>query len=797
MLGSSILGIYLLANCLTAQEKAADPPPWPILKAAADRKPLPGTEPLTLEGDISRQLHDGADRFLDRQIAESVAKRDQHWKRDFSSPEAYEKSIAPNRERFAGLLGLDRDPRHDPKENRLLYTAVYPGPWVEGDNFTIHEVTWRAFGQVNGIGLLFEPKGAAVADVVAIPDAGQTPEKVSRLHGAKLTSDFALKLAQNGCRVLVPLLINRQETPYAMTNREWLHRPAFELGRHLVGYEVQKVLAGVDCLLNSQGKNKRPLGVIGWGEGGMIALYASAVDPRIEATCVSGYFGSRQDLWKEPAEHNVFGLLREFGDAEIASLVAPRPLVIENAPGPQFVFRAGPDGEPERLDERPGKKGKPGAFHSPSSEEAEAEVKRLRALIAGLDPLPVLEKSEADKALSDATLAAFAGHLGIDSPDLSKKVRSDQFLKIIVNHGGIDLWDRNDRHAAQMAEIDRHNQWALIQSRQDRAELFDAMVKTDSLEAFNESIEGYRDLFRTEVVGEFEVERLPLNPRTRKYQEGPKTISYEVVLDVFDDVIAYGILTLPKDLDISSGEKRPVVVCQHGLEGTPQDVVGEPKYKAYKAFATRLAERGFITFAPQNLYKYHDIFRIQQFKAQSLGCTLFSIMVPSHRQITGWLAAQPFVDSERIGFYGLSYGGKSAMRIPPLVDNYCLSICSADFNEWVWKNAATDPKSLRYSYANKGEYEIFEWNLGGTFNYAEMAALICPRPFMVERGHFDGVAPDETVAYEFAKVRHLYQAKLGIGDRAEIEWFVGPHSINGEGTFEFLHKHLDWPDPKN
>ena len=35
------------------------------------------------------------------------------------------------------------------------------------------------------------------------------------------------------------------------------------------------------------------------------------------------------------------------------------------------------------------------------------------------------------------------------------------------------------------------------------------------------------------------------------------------------------------------------------------------------------------------------------------------------------------------------------MRIPPLVDNYCLSICSADFNEWVWKNAST---ISRYSY---------------------------------------------------------------------------------------------------
>ena len=30
-------------------------------------------------------------------------------------------------------------------------------------------------------------------------------------------------------------------------------------------------------------------------------------------------------------------------------------------------------------------------------------------------------------------------------------------------------------------------------------------------------------------------------------------------------------------------------------------------------------------------------------------------------------------------------------------------------------------------------------------------------------------------------------------DRTEIEHFPGPHTINGQGTFEFLHKHLGWP----
>ena len=148
------------------------------------------------------------------------------------------------------------------------------------------------------------------------------------------------------------------------------------------------------------------------------------------------------------------------------------------------------------------------------------------------------------------------------------------------------------------------------------------------------------------------------------------------------------------------------------------------------------------------------------------------------------------MDPKRIGFYGLSYGGKTAMRVPALVTDYCLSICSADFGEWVWKNASTNTP---FSYVWYGEYEIFEFDLGSTFNYAEMAALIAPRPFMVERGHFDGVQPDETVAYEFGKVRFVYAARLKLPDRCEIEFFDGPHTINGKGTFDFLHKHLNWP----
>jgi hypothetical protein len=66
---------------------------------------------------------------------------------------------------------------------------------------------------------------------------------------------------------------------------------------------------------------------------------------------------------------------------------------------------------------------------------------------------------------------------------------------------------------------------------------------------------------------------------------------------------------------------------------------------------------------------------------------------------------------------------------------------------------------------------------------------MAPRPFMVERGHDDGVGMDEWISLEYAKVRRLYD-KMGIPDNTTIEYFNGPHTIHGVGTFEFLRRHL-------
>src|SRR5262245_57222553 len=74
---------------LIAQDK-----PAPITEIKGDaRTPLAGTKKLEMEGDIAAQLVEGVDRFLLKEIEKSVEGRTKFWKRDLSSPEAYNKSI--------------------------------------------------------------------------------------------------------------------------------------------------------------------------------------------------------------------------------------------------------------------------------------------------------------------------------------------------------------------------------------------------------------------------------------------------------------------------------------------------------------------------------------------------------------------------------------------------------------------------------------------------------------------------------------------------------------------------------
>ena len=742
---------------------------------------FPGTQALTWEGDLSERMMDGAHRFVERKIEQSIQNRPQYWNRNLASRSVYEQSVAPNRQRFTKIIGVV-DPRV-PVTMERFGDDDNPALVATTNSYRVYQVRWPVLENVWGEGLLLQPAKPALANIIALPDADQTPEQtVGLTSGVATESQFARRLAENGFEVLVPVMIDRTarwsgHPDIRMTDqphREWIYRQAFHMGRHVIGYEVQKVLAAVDWF-KRKNDSALTVGVAGYAEGGLVALYAAATDTRIDAALVSGYFDSRQDVWSEPIYRNVWGLLREFGDAELATLIAPRGLVVEYADVP-------PVG------------GNKGTLKTPTFDSVKTEFERIDQLTrAGFQPKQLVNASQSGPG-SRTALQAFAKLLSVRST-LSAVGKAPA-----ERRRSLDVAERQRR---QVVQLEQHVQGLVRDAEhvRDRSFLYkvapelgaenwtrELRHQTISPDKFVADAKTFRQYFADEVLGRFDDPFLPFNARTRKIYDTEKWNGYEVVLDVWQDVFAWGILLVPKDL--KPGEQRPVVVCQHGRGSLPKDTVeGDDAY--YHNFAARLADRGYVVFAPHNLYRGEDRYRWLSRKANGVKASLFSFIIGQHDQLLRWLGSLPFVDGQRIAFYGLSYGGETAVRVPTVLEGYKLSICSADFNSWTRKVAATDE---RFSFMYTIEWEMPYFNMGSTFDYAEMAYLMIPRPFMVERGHHDRVARDQWVAHEYAKVRWLY-TQFGLADKTAIEYFNGGHTINGEGTFEFLDKHLNWRKP--
>jgi len=748
---------------------------------------LPGTARLQWpEAELPDRIMDQAHAFVEQQIGKAAAKRRRYWNYDFTSGEAYIASVAANRERLRTILGVV-DERLPPRMERYG-DENNPALVLQTDRYRVYQVRWPVLNLVDGEGLLLQPIGSPTGRVVVVPDADVSPEQVLGLApGLSSQRQIARRLAEAGLEVVVLQVVSREKLETDdrrliradYTDREWIYRQAFHMGRHVIGYEVQRVLAVVDWFARRP-DTKAKIGVAGYGEGGLIALFAAAIDRRIDAALVSGYFDRREEVWREPIYRNVWARLKRFGDAEVASLVLPRRLIIEHC---RF---------PEVADHK-------GRITTPSVARVRGEVERIVRAEVLPAPQLVLSGGGQGEPYSPAAVSALLEALsaGPERAAAASPAQADQ-RSVPPAPARTGYYSAEARRQRARDQLERHVQWLVRRSEHVRDAFFLYKVMPEFTqrrwsterrhpvhrpERFIEAAREYRRKFYEEAMGRFDEPLVPPNPRSRLVVETDRWKAYDVVLDVFDGLCAWGVLVLPKDL--KPDERRPVVVCQHGRGGVPRDTIDAHK-SAYNDFAARLAERGYVVFAPHNLYRGEDRYRWLDRKANTIGCSLFSLIIAQHDQIVRWLDSLPVVDGRRIAFYGLSYGGESAMRIPAALEKYCLSICSGDFNQWTRKVAATDQP---FSFMFTIEWEMPYWNLGHTFDYAEMAYLIFPRPLMVERGHNDLVGRDRWVAHEYAKVRWLY-AQFGLANQTEIEFFQGGHSINGEGTFKFLDEHL-------
>lgn len=199
--------------------------------------------------------------------------------------------------------------------------------------------------------LAFHGHGYGVKDMVGLWENGGerfTPDGYHR--------DFACELARRGFLVAAPEIscfgerraeysalpeLSRGITPDTCHNAATY---AFMLGKSVIGLRVWDALRLVDYLQTLPQADTQRLGAMGISGGGMHTLFSTALDRRIRACVISGYFCD----WRHSilAMHHCTcnfapGLLRLGELSDLAGLIAPRPCLVEAADhDPIFPFAA-------------------------------------------------------------------------------------------------------------------------------------------------------------------------------------------------------------------------------------------------------------------------------------------------------------------------------------------------------------------------------------------------------------------------------------------------------------------------
>jgi dienelactone hydrolase len=187
--------------------------------------------------------------------------------------------------------------------------------------------------------LAYHGHGYGVKDIIGLWEDGEERTVADGYH-----KDFALALCRRGFLVAAPEIacFGERQTDYSYLDRT-LGQPepttchnaatyAFMLGKSVVGMRVRDAMRLVDFLATVPEADASRLGAMGISGGGMLTFFHTALDPRIKACVVSGYFSSFRDsiLAMDHCTCNfVPGLLNIGEMTDLVGLIMPKPMLVE------------------------------------------------------------------------------------------------------------------------------------------------------------------------------------------------------------------------------------------------------------------------------------------------------------------------------------------------------------------------------------------------------------------------------------------------------------------------------------
>jgi dienelactone hydrolase len=708
---------------------------------------------------IDQRLYDQAGEYFLAQIAKTPSLRDRRWQPEFSSRSAYEKSLSEHEQNLRKMLGLiELTPQQ--ATTRIL---------GESNEVRIEEVRFGLDGDFGVRALLFvagtSRHGGAV---IAIPDANQSPEEFAGIREGMTPALWLQALLGRGVAVAIPQMIERfADHPICQTisgqdRRRVLWRSGFIVGRTLVGMEVQQVTALAEYLGSRSEIDGTRISVWGSGQGGMTALYATAVDARLAGVVVQDYFDQREGSWKEPVDRVLYGQLNEFGDAEVAALIAPRPLIVVTQAGGPVAF------ESERI-----------------------EAQRARRFYHGLEAdskLQVREVASNANEISARDAASIVGAAPLGKPlELAARISEHDILANRNEH--FEALYRYERRLFAESDTARKDYWKLAATS--------AQARPEKAKQLRKEL--------SELIGDIPDNNVPLHPRTLLIGETDKFLAYDVLLDTVPRVEAYGQLLVPRSAAGHTTARLPAVICQHGLGGAPEFVSGvglntkpnDHNDLYYRRFGERLAERGYVVFAPyvivpsdprppQNVHRA-DLINPLVREAYPLGMLRTSLELAKLHRIVDFLQSLSFVDGQRIGYYGLSYGGYSAIWMPPLEPRLRFNIISGFFNSL---RADLTTENSNNSYWRLPDLDMYPWNSLNRFSHTELIAAMWPRSTAVEWGLTDPTTTPEWHKLGWKDLKDNYIDPWSMTDKVIDAAYIGPHTIHGIETFYLIDRWL-------
>lgn len=185
--------------------------------------------------------------------------------------------------------------------------------------------------------LAFAGHGYGAKDIVGLWEDGSERENPDGYH-----ADFAIALCRRGFAVAAPeiacfgerqtdfsYLTTGQSAPTSCAHAAML---ALHLGGSVAGMRVRDGRRLVDYLETRPECDTARLGAMGISGGGMHTLFSTAIDTRIKAAVISGYFSTFRDsiLAMSHCACNFVPGLARFGEMyDLVGLLAPRPLLVE------------------------------------------------------------------------------------------------------------------------------------------------------------------------------------------------------------------------------------------------------------------------------------------------------------------------------------------------------------------------------------------------------------------------------------------------------------------------------------